>query len=338
MSTSAQSFAIHPLDGQRVLITGGLGFIGSALARRCLSLGTKVTLFTRSLRLRRNIQDIESQVDVIEGDVRDARAVADCARGKDCVFHLAAQTSHAASMEDPKLDVDINCNGTLNVLEAIRRCSPKARMLFGGSVKASGPVTSGPLNESQKDHPVHIYGANMLVCEKYLAVYARAYGIHTVSLRFPNVFGDRQPLNDPGRSIVNFMIGRAILEEPITVYGDGSVTREYSYIENMVDACLCALQTTKTRGEVYFVGSGRGIAFKDMVILVNETVARVLGKRTKIVFVPFPENEKYVDADDYVVDSAKFRLATGWAPRVSFEHGLERTVESYKTNLEEYLE
>ena len=336
--SSADPTPAVSLDGEDILITGGLGFVGSNLACRCLELGARVTVMGLPGESRRNLWGLEEQVEVAEGDVRDTEAVERLVEGKSAVFHLAGQTSHLVSMEQPHLDLAINCGGTLNVLEAARKASPASRVLVASTVTASGPAQELPADESQREHPVNVYDANKLLCEKYCAIYARAYGLHAVALRFANIFGERQKLTNPHRGILNFMIGRAILGEPITVYGDGATLRDYNYVQNIVDACLLAVCTPETKGQAYVVGSGRGIAFKDMVTQVNEAVRAAFGHGSEIVHVPFPEGEERLDAGDYIADASALRVATGWTPRVEFEAGLAQTVAFYKEHGARYLE
>ncbi|HIJ66123.1 MAG TPA: NAD-dependent epimerase/dehydratase family protein [Candidatus Hydrogenedentes bacterium] len=326
------------MDGTSVLITGGLGFIGSNLAHRCVASGATVTLLDSNPRFKYNITGIERDVTVVEGDIRDSAVVAESVKGQDVIFHFAGQTSHTAAMAAPHADLEVNCGGTLNVLEAARVSCPEAAIVFAGTVTAAGRARSIPADEAQQDVPVNVYDAHKLTCEKYMSIYAHVYGMRTVTLRLANVFGERQRLGNPRRGILNYFIGRAILGKPITLYGDGALLRDYNYVQNVVDACVSAVQSPETRGHFYVVGSGRGISVKEMAGAVNEAVERAFGKATTIEHVAFPEGEEVLDAGDYVADAGKFRAATGWHPRVPFEEGLARTVAFVKQNVDVYLE
>ena len=336
-SSSDNAHSHKSLRDKRVVITGGTGFIGSNLARRCVELGAKVRVVARTSERRSNLDGIPGEIAFMHGDVCVPEDMSKAVRGADVVFHLAAQTSHHVASETPVRDVEINCIGTLNVLEAVHTCAPEARVLMTGTVTAAGPAKVLPANEDQPCCPVNIYDANKLVCEKYMAIYGAVHGIHTVTLRLANVFGERQQLNNPQRGILNYMMGRAILGEPITVYGDGSLIRDYSYVSDIVDACLAAVGNDSTHGNFYVMGSGRGIAFRDMVAAVNKAVQEVFGRSTTIEFVPFPESEKKLDAGDFVADTARFTQATGWRPSVSFEEGLQRTAQFYRDCHERYI-
>ncbi len=337
ISSSDIAHGRQSLQGKRVLITGGTGFIGSNLVRRCVELGAKVRVVARTLERASNLDGITDEIELVRGDVCKYEDMSKAVQGADIVFHLAAQTSHHVASETPVHDVEVNCIGTLNVLEAVRARAPEARVLMTGTVTAAGPAAVLPANEDQPCSPVNIYDANKLVCEKYMAIYGAVHGIHTVTLRLANVFGERQQLNNPQRGILNYMMGRAILGEPITVYGDGSLVRDYSYVSNIVDACMAAVEHDSTHGNFYVIGSGRGMAFRDMAAAVNDTVQEVFGRNTTIDFVPFPESEKKLDAGDFIADTACFSGATGWRPSVSFEDGLLRTAQFYRDCHERYI-
>jgi len=330
-------FKINSLEGKQVLITGGLGFIGSNTAHRCIELGAETTLLSNSLSKTRNIKEILKKVKIVQADIRDEKKVVEAVKGKDLIFHFAGQISNLVSMKDPQLDVDINCIGTLNLLEAARRFADAVPIVMSGTTGQVGKPEKLPVNESLPDKPTSIYDANKLVCEKYLKIYFDAYGIPTTMLRLANVFGPRQQVLDPKSGVLNHMVKRAMVGEPITIYGEGNFLRDYNFVENVVDAFLLAAQSKAARGEHFVLGTGRGIAFKDMCNAVNETVKQFTGKSTEIKHVPFPDEVKKVDVGDFVADSSKFRKATGWFPKISFEEGLEKTVLFYKERLQDYL-
>ncbi len=332
-----KGFKIKGLEDKKVLITGGLGFIGSNLAHRCVKLGADVTLYGRSLKKARNIKGIRNKVKFVKGDIREEGKIEKVVPEKDVIFHLGAQTSNFVSMENPQLDLDINCNGTLNILEASRKYNDSTCIIFSGTVAEIGKIAKLPVNENLATNPLSIYDANKLACEKYLQIYHNVYGLKTVTLRLANIFGERQELINPHRGVLNNTIKKAIFGEPITVYDDGKFLRDYNYVQNVVDAFLLAFQSSsKARGKYYLIGTGRGISFKDMVVAVNETVKRIMNRSTTIKHVPFPEDKKKLDIGDVVVDFSRFNKDIGWYPKVSFEEGLERTVSFYAEKLKEY--
>jgi len=320
-----------------ILITGGLGFIGSNLAQRLVENGAQVTLFSRSLDNLRNVVEIKDKVKIVIGDIRDYETVRRLVKNKDYIFHFAGQIDHIFSMENPQLDADINCKGTLNVLESCRRFNDEANIVFSSSVGVIGIVKNIPANENEKELPLSIYESHKLVCEKYLSVYYKNYGLPTTTLRFANVFGERQKMTVSPRGILNQMIRRAFLGEAITIYGKGNFIRDYCYIQNYLDACLLSVDSHKTKGEIYIIGSGKGITFKEMVEKVNSVVKELIGKSTQIKYVPFPAHYKKLDRGDFIADYSKFNKATGWYPYISFEEGLKRTVLFYKERLKDYI-
>jgi UDP-glucose 4-epimerase len=326
---------LNKLKGN-VLITGGLGFIGSNLAHSLVD-SANVTLFTKSTNKLRNIKEIQDKVEIIQGDITDTKKVESIVKDKDHIFHFAGQNDHILSLENPLLDVDINCKGTLNILESARKFSENANIIFSSTESVVGKIAKLPASEDQQENPLSLYEVHKLTGEKYLYIYNKVYGLNTTTLRFANVFGERQTMKVTNRGILNQMIRRTFLGEPITVYGDGSFIRDYSYIKNFIDACILAALSPNTNGEVYMMGSGKGLSFKDMVTKINETVKDLTGKSTEIKNVPFPETEKKIDRGDIIIDYSKFNKATGWFPKVSFEEGLKRTILFYKDRLDEYL-
>ncbi len=323
--------------GQNVLITGGCGFIGSNIAQRLVKQAARVTLFGRSKAKQLNLRGIANDVEIVDGDIRDKALLEKLVSGKQHIFHLAGQTSHILSMQQPILDWEINCLGTLSLIEACRDKNRDANIVFAGTVTQIGVPSRLPVDESVFGVPVSIYDAHKAICERYLAIANRCFGLRTTTLRLANVFGERQQVTDTKRGIVNLMIKRAMLGEPITIYGDGSFIRDYNYIQNIVDAFLLAASSENTKGEHYIIGSGRGLKFSQAMEKIAATVERLCGTAANVQFVPYPENEARIDSGDFIADSAKFRRATGWKPAFSFEEGLEQTVKFYQEHLSDYL-
>ncbi|MCK4669647.1 MAG: SDR family NAD(P)-dependent oxidoreductase [Nanoarchaeota archaeon] len=325
------------MEGEKILITGGLGFVGSNLAVRCLELGADVTLFDRSKRNIHNIQGVEDKVTIVQGDVAEYSDIEKAVLDKDIVFHLAGQTSNITSMEDPIGDIESNLVGTVNVLEACRRYNPSAKIIFAGTVTQLGIAKKLPINENMKDDPLSIYEANKVICEKYLQIYHRVHGLYTVSLRFATLFGDRQRLDSPRFGITNYFIGRIMKDEKIKVYGGGRFIRDYNYIGNVVDALLLASQNDSANGEFFLVGSNRRIYFVDMVREVIKAMEEVMQKKGTFEIVEFPEGHKQIDVGDTLVDNSKICTVLGWEPRISFEEGLRKTIRFYGNRYGDYL-
>lgn len=323
------------LAGRRVLVTGGLGFIGSNLVLAAVRAKAQVTVLTRSLAKLANIAPVEDAVQVRQADlsapVPAAAAFAESVGGQDFIFHFSAQTSHIDSMLQPQADLLSNCAATLALLESCRQLAPQAALVMPGTVTQAGLVAALPAAEGPPDWPLSIYDAHKLLCEKYLFVYHRNYGLKTTTLRLANVFGERQQPGNPRRGILNFMVHRALHGLPLTIYEPGDFVRDYSHVDNVVDALLLAALSPRTAGESYVCGSGTGLRFDEMIACVVQAVRAETGIAAEVQRVPFPAAERTIDAGDFIADSSKLRAHTGWQPRVDFAEGLRRTIRFYTT-------
>ncbi len=333
------TFTLSSMHGQRVLITGGLGFIGSNLAKICLELGAEVTLFTNSKKKFKNIREFSGEVKILEGDITNYADVEKTIKDQNLIFHLSGQTSNVTSMEDPLLDINTNLIGTLNVLEACRKNNPNTKIIFAGTVTEQGKAEILPLKEEMKDDPLSIYETNKLIAEKYLQIYHKAYGLHTCCLRLPTLFGERQQLNSHRFGITNYFLGRIWRREEIKVFGDGKFIRDYNYIGNIVDAFLLAAQSPNADGEVFCLGTNRKIIFVEMVQEVIKAMEELTGKKGSYHHVEFPAGQSKIDVGDTLVDYSKIKEKLGWEPQVSFEEGIRKTIRFYleKNRFEEYL-
>jgi nucleoside-diphosphate-sugar epimerase len=327
------AFQINKMQDKKVLITGGLGFIGSNLARKLVEIGAEVTIFEKNIEYMDNILDIKDKIKIISGNICDEKIVKEIIEDKDVIYHLAWQTDLKKSMENPQQDVIIDLVGILNILEECRKNNPNVKVVFSSTVTILGDSNKIPANEDEKENPLSIYEANKLAAEKYLLMYNKTYGLKTTILRLSNVFGERQKINNPNRGILNFMIGRALRGEEMTVYGDGGFIRDYCYIQNYIDAFILAAQKDETSGEFFVLGSGIGRKFIDVVNEIKKIVKEITGKDSKIVHIPFPEGENKVNKRNFIADYSKFKKATGWYPKVSFEEGVRNTINFYKNKI-----
>ncbi len=334
-----KNYKIKEMKEKRVLITGGLGFIGSNLAIKLIDLGADVTLLTKTTKKIRNIKEIKDKVQVDVLDINNKEKLRKAVKDKNTIFHFAGQTSHTYAIKNPVIDIDINCVSTLNLLEACRKYNDSAKVIFSGTVTQVGKVSREqlPITEKLRDKPIDLYSANKLAAEKYFLVYNRVYGMRTTSIRLSTIYGERQEVTNPSRGITNLFIKKAMCDERITIYGDGSFIRDYNYVGNVVDAFLLASQIEKTNGYYFNLGSNRGTKFVDMVKTVIQTVKDATGKEGRFKFVSWPKEIKKVDQGDMVIDYTKLNRFTGWYPKVSFKEGIRKTVEFYKERLNEYL-
>jgi len=322
--------------GSNVLITGGLGFIGSNLARRLVDLGAKVTILDNLLKLGggniSNVKDIMKKIKIIRKDVRDWSAVKNAVQSKEFVFHLAAQVDQTTAMKNPKLDVEINCGGTLNILEACRLYNTKAKIVYTSSRVVVGEPVYLPVDEEHPTNPKNIYGINKLAAEKYCILYNKVYDSQTTVLRLSNVYGPRAQLRHPHYGVLNLFIGYALTSRTIPIYGDGSQSRDYVFVEDVVEALILAAENERSVGEVFLVGSGKEIKLIDIAKMVIEIVGK-----GDYEFVPYPPTLDKTDVRRFVVDYSKIRKFLGWAPNTTLYNGISKTVEFYRKNLRDYL-
>ncbi len=317
------------MKNKKILITGGHGFIGSNLSERLVELGNKVSLFGKHCEYKRNPKNIESKVQIIKGNLLDKKKIEKSVEGVDYLYHLAWQTNLKKSMQNPRKDLESDLVGLVNILETCREKNPNIKIIFPSTVTVIGEVSKLPSNEDEKENPLSVYDVHKLLAEKYLQMYYKNYGLKSCVLRLSNVFGEWQKIDNPNRGVLNFMIGRALRGEELTVYGKGDFIRDYNYVQNYVDAFILAAESEKTNGKVFVLGSGEGKTFQEVVGKIKEIVERDVGKNVKITHVEFPEGTHKINKRDYIADSTKFRETTGWKPKISFEDGLRRTIRFY---------
>lgn len=331
-----RDFDYQVLKDKRILLTGGLGFIGSSIAQRCVALGGRVTIIDACLEPYgwnfANIEGIEKEVEFVKGDVRDRKLVEKLVPNAEIIFHLAAQVGREIAMQKPELDVEINCIGTLYILEAAKKISKPPKIIYAGSRGQVGEPQFLPVDESHPDNPTDVYGIDKLAAEKYLFLYHDVYGVPVVSLRLNNVYGPRCQMHAGFYGILNWFMANAMQDKPITVYGDGSQTRDYVFIDDVVEAFIRVAISEKTVGEMFYVGSGIETVFLEMV----DEVVHAVGKG-KVVHTPFPELREKIDIRRFVVSTQKIAEFVGWHSMTDLKTGVQRTAEFYKERSEKYL-
>ena len=320
-------FDFSSMKEKNVLIVGGGGFIGSNLARKLLELGANVFIITRKEKSRENFFGIESKITFLEGDLTDEEFVSESLNGKDFLFHLAWQTDLKKSMANPQEDVKNDIGGLLNILESCR--NKNAKIIFASAVTVAGKTENLSPTEEFPENPVSIYEVNKLIAEKYLKMYYSVYGINSCVLRLSNVFGEFQRIDNPSRGVLNFMIGRALRGEKLTVYGKGDFIRDYCYVQNYIDAFLLAAMSEKTNGQVFILGSGEGRTMNEVVEKIKEIVESLTNENVEISHVEFPKGESEINKRNFIANYSKFKAATGWFPKISFDDGLRKTIEFY---------
>jgi len=320
---------------KRVLITGGLGFIGSNLAIKLVDLGAKVTLVDSLIPQYGgnlwNIEPIKDRVKINISDVRDEHSMKYLVDGQDFLFNLAGQTSHIDSMEDPGTDLEINAVAQLKILEACRHYNPDIKLVFASTRQIYGKPISIPVDESHPLRPVDVNGINKMAGEQYHLVYNQVYGIRSSILRLTNTYGPRMRVKDARQTFLGIWIRRIIEGKPVTIYGDGSQLRDFNYVDDVVDALILAAATDKTNGQIYNLGAADTLSLTDTAKLLVD-----LNQSGQYEYIPFPENRKAIDIGDYSGNYSKIKQELGWQPRISLEEGLRRTLSFYQTNYPHY--
>ena len=323
-------------DGARVLITGGLGFIGSNLAARLTREGARVTLCDAMIEgyggNLANVAEIRDRVAINYADVRDETVMGQLVEGQDFVFHLAAQVSHVMSLSNPYPDIDINIKGTAAVLEACRKRNPDVLVVRSGTRGQYGPAVRLPVSEDAPSDPRGIYEISQLSAEMICRTYTRIHGIRTVPLRLTNVYGPRAQMKHSQFGVVNWFVRLALDGRPIPIFGSGTIVRDFLYVDDCVEALLLAAREPRCVGQVLNVGHDRPSTFLEVATLLTELVPGA-----RIEFTEFSPERKAQEPGDFVSDITRIRGLLGWEPRVSLREGLSRTVAFYRENRADYF-
>jgi UDP-glucose 4-epimerase len=322
-------------SGQRVLITGGLGFIGSNLARRLVELGARVTIVD-SLEPayggnRRNLAGIARQVKVHIADVRDWPRLPRLVRGQEFLFNLAGQTSHMDSMTDPQTDLDINCRAQLAILEACRRHNPAIRIVFASTRQIYGRPDYLPVDEKHPLRPVDVNGINKIAGEAFHLLYARVYGMQATALRLTNTIGPRMRIKDARQTFVGVWI-RSVLEgRPFEVWG-GEQVRDFTYVDDAVEAFLLAAARPEAAGMAFNLGGPPPVSLQRLAeLLVELNGAGLFSVKS------FPADRKKIDIGNYYADDRLIARHLGWKPRTDLRAALARTLEFFRGELKHYV-
>lgn len=321
----------------KILITGGLGFIGSNLARALVAQGAEVTLVDSLIPQYGgnpyNIEDIRDQVAVNVCDVRDPYAMAYLLKDKDFLFNLAGQTSHLDSMADPQTDLEINAAAQLSILEACRKTNPGIKIVFASTRQLYGKPDYLPVDEKHPVRPVDVNGINKLAGEWYHLLYNNVYGIRSCALRLTNTYGPGMRVKDARQTFLGIWVRLLIEGKPIKVFGDGLQLRDFNYVDDCVQAMLLAGASDVANGKVYNLGSSEVIGLKALAGMMTD-----LGLGGTFELVPFPPERKAIDIGDYYSDFSLIAQELGWQPKVGLHEGLERTLAYYQANLSHYLD
>jgi UDP-glucose 4-epimerase len=326
-------------DGLPVLVTGGLGFIGSNLAIRLLQLGAQVTvvdsLIPETGGNAFNIEPVQDDphLTVRTVDVRDVLAMERLVRTQALIFNLAGQVSHIDSMTDPFTDLEINCRSQLALLDTCRRVAPQIKVVFASTRQIYGRVAEEhlPVDERQPPSPVDVNGINKLAGERYHVLYNNVHGIRTSVLRLTNTYGPRMLVKNNRQTAIGWLIRQVMDGETITIYGDGLQLRDFTYVDDAVEAFLMAGMNDTANGQVFNIGAIEPISLRELADLLIE-----VSGSGRYELVPFPPERKAIDIGSIYVDDRKIRRVLKWRPRIDMREGLARTIEFYRAHRAHY--
>lgn len=326
---------LESLKNIKILITGGLGMIGSTIAHKAVEHGAKVTIIDALIPGFGgnffNIEDIRNRLTFEKVDIRNNGKIEKYLKKVDIIFNLAGQVSYVDSNIDPFLDLDINCRGHLNVLDACRRVNPEVKIIFSSSRFVYGSIVRNPVDEDHPYNCLSIYGINKLASEKYYQFYFDYHKIKHTIFRIANPYGPRQQMHHSKYGIVNWFIRSALERKPLTIYGSGDQKRDYIYVDDLAEAMLMASVDKRTNGEIFNIGSGVGTPFIKMVKTIADIIAT-----SEIQHVQWPKDRFFVETGDYITDISKISSVTGWRPTTSLREGIKKTVEYYEKYSKHY--
>ncbi len=319
----------------RILITGGLGFIGSTLAMKLADLGADVTVVDSLIPEYggnlSNTSGYESRLHINISDVRDEHSMRYLVQGKDYLFNLAGQTSHMDSMQDPSTDLEINCRAQLSILEACRRYNPEVKIVFASTRQIYGKPDSLPVAEDHLLRPVDVNGINKMAGEWYHILYNNVYDLRACALRLTNTYGPRMRIKDARQTFLGIWVRQVIQGNAFDVW-DGHQVRDFTYVDDAVEAFLLAAASDVANGQVFNLGGEAVINLKSLA----ELLVKVSGSGT-YALKTFPNDRKKIDIGDYYSNFDKIRSMLGWEPKVPLSDGLARTVAFYRQHLAKYL-
>ena len=322
---------------KNILITGGLGFLGSNLAHRLVNSNANITLLDNLNPLyggnKFNIKEIEENVKVVIGDVRDNNILLPIIQKADIIFHFAAQVSYIDSLSMPFEDLGLNAKTTLQILEICRKYNSKAKILFSSSRMVMGKIEDKHVTESSATNPLSLYGIHKLTSEKYLQMYYKDFGIPFVILRITNPYGPRQQIKHNKYSLVGWFIRQAMEGKTIKIFGDGKQLRDYIFVDDIVEAFLrCSIEENAI-GKIINIGSGISTEFREMVKGVINIV-----QNGYIEYVEWPPVYEHVETGDIVVDISRLKEITGFQPKYNLKDGIHKTYDYYKYHFKDYVE
>ena len=321
--------------GRKVLVTGGIGFVGSNLCRALADLGAQVTAVDSLLPdYGGNLFNLAGYEDKVRINIADVRGhgMEYLVQGQEVLFNLAGQISHIDSMTDPFTDLEINCTAQLWILEAVRKRNPELKIVYAGTRQVYGKPMRLPVDENHLLNPTDVNGINKISGEFYHLVYNSVYGIRACSLRLTNTYGPRQLIRHNRQGFIGWFLRQVTLGEPIQLFGDGKQRRDFDYVDDVVDAFLRAGAMEESNGQIFNLGGEAPVALVDVVKMMIE-----LAGQGSFTLTPFPPERKRIDIGDFWSDATKIGRILGWKPTTSLRDGLAKTIDYYRHHREHYL-
>jgi len=322
---------------RKVLIAGGLGFIGSSLARRLVEFGADVHLLDSLLpeggANNFNIAGLEGRLAVTVGDIGDRGIIREALAGQDFLFNLAGRTSHLDSLRDPQADLTDNVTAQLSLLEACRNANPSIRIVYTGTRQVYGRPTFLPVDETHPLAPLDFNAVHKLAGEGYHILYHKIHGLHVACLRLTNVYGPRMRVKDARQGFLGWWIRLALEGRQLPVYGDGKRIRDFNFVEDVVGACLLAAIRPEAEGRIFNLGSGEPVSLLDLA----QQVITAAGSGSAALIKYPPERER-IEIGDFQADFTRIRSGLGWQPRARLQEGITATLDYYRENRGKYWE
>ena len=323
------------IRNKKVLITGGLGFVGSNLAIKLAEIGADVLIIDNMLPRQGgnmfNIEPVKDKVKVNISDIRNPTSMNHLVKGMDYVFHIAGQVNHVDSVKDPLNDLSINVEGTLVLMEALKNNNPSAKVIFTGTRGEYGSSLTLPVSESHAINPIGIYAITNFAAERIVLTYNNLHKIKSLCLRITNTFGPRHQMAHDEYGVFNWFIRKAMDNEVIPIFGDGRILRDYLYIDDLVDSLVQIAINDEAYGDVYNVGSGKPLSFIELA----EMIIKIAGKG-KVDYTEFTSERKALEPGDYYADITKITSTINWRPVTSLEEGIKKTISFYEENRKHY--
>jgi UDP-glucose 4-epimerase len=320
---------MESFKNKKVLVTGGLGFVGSNLVIRLVELGADVLVVDNMLPRQGgnlfNIEPVKDRIRVNISDIRNSTSMNHLIKGMDYVFHIAGQVNHVDSVKDPLKDLSINVEGTLVIMEALRMYNPGAKVIFTGTRGEYGSSLRLPVAENHAINPIGIYAITNFAAERIVLTYHNLHKIRSVCLRITNTYGPRHQMAHDEYGVFNWFIKKAMNDEVIPLFGDGRILRDYLYIDDLTESLISTALNDAAYGEVYNIGSGIPLSFTELAKKIIE-----IAGSGRVEYTDFTTERKALEPGDYYADITKIKNTTGWEPKTPLETGIRKTIEYYK--------